>query len=60
MISYLTGPLLGNMRAGWMAEMGGLAFSVATGGVVCTLGVLACGFLLPAFWKYKSEGVAAA
>lgn len=56
MISYMTGPLLGNMRAGWMAEAGGTAFSVAAGGVVCTAGVLACIVLLPAFWKYRSVG----
>lgn len=56
MISYLTGPLLGNMRAGWMAEAGGTAFSIAAGGVVCTLGVVASVFFLPAFWRYRSIG----
>lgn len=56
MISYLTGPLLGNMRAGWMAEAGGTAFSIAAGGMVCTAGVVACAFLLPAFWNYRSIG----
>ncbi|MGZ3658562.1 MAG: MFS transporter, partial [Bdellovibrionota bacterium] len=55
MMSYLTGPLLGNMRAGWMAEAGGTGFSVAAGGMICTAGVVACAFLLPAFWKYRSE-----
>lgn len=56
MISYMTGPLLGNMRAGWMAEAGGTAFSIAAGGVVCTVGVVACAFILPAFWRYRSIG----
>jgi len=58
MISYLTGPLLGNMRAGWMAEAMGLGPSVALGGAICTLGVVACGFLLPAFWRYRSASSA--
>lgn len=56
MISYMTGPLLGNMRAGWMAEAGSVAFSITAGGLVCTVGVVACAFLLPAFWKYRSAG----
>lgn len=56
MISYLTGPLLGNMRAGWMAEAGGLALSITAGGLVCTAGVVACALLLPAFWSYRSIG----
>lgn len=56
MISYMTGPLLGNMRAGWMAEVGGTGFSVVAGGLVCTVGVVACASLLPAFWRYRSLG----
>jgi MFS family permease len=56
MISYMTGPLLGNMRAGWMAEAGGTEFSIVAGGIVCTAGVLACSFALPAFWRYRSVG----
>lgn len=56
MISYMTGPLLGNMRAGWMAEAGGTALSITVGGFVCTAGVVACAFLLPAFWNYRSIG----
>lgn len=53
MISYMSGPLMGNMRAGWMAGLGGVAFSVAAGGALCVAGVAACGFALPAFWKYR-------
>ena len=55
MISYMTGPLLGNMRAGWMAGMGGLTFSVAGGGVLCVSGVVVCGLLLPKFWRYQKK-----
>jgi MFS family permease len=52
-LSYMTGPLLGNMRAGFMAERFGLAPSIAWGGVLCVLCVAACVPLLPAFWRYR-------
>jgi MFS family permease len=55
MISYMTGPLLGNARAGWMASMRTVGFSIVTGGWVCVAGVLACIPLLPAFWRYRPE-----
>ena len=55
MISYMSGPLMGNMRAGWMAGFGGVAFSVAAGGALCVAGVAACGFALPAFWRYRGK-----
>jgi MFS family permease len=55
MISYLTGPLLGNMRAGWMAGAMGLGASIAWGGMICTAGVVLAGFLLPSFWHYRSK-----
>jgi MFS family permease len=53
MISYMTGPLLGNARAGWMASLRSVHFSIVTGGWVCIAGVLACIPLLPAFWRYR-------
>ncbi|HET7132126.1 MAG TPA: MFS transporter [Gammaproteobacteria bacterium] len=52
-LSYMTGPLLGNARAGFAAERFGLARSIVAGGVVCTLCVAACVPLLPAFWRYR-------
>jgi MFS family permease len=57
MISYMTGPLLGNARAGWMAGLRSIRFSIAGGGVICVLGVLACIPLLPAFWRYRRSPV---
>jgi MFS family permease len=57
MISYMTGPLLGNARAGWMASFRSLRFSISGGGVVCVAAVLACIPFLPAFWRYdRSAG----
>lgn len=57
-LSYMTGPLLGNARAGFMAERFGLARSITWGGLVCVAGVLACVPLLPAFWRYKKANQA--
>ncbi|HEY2380938.1 MAG TPA: MFS transporter [Terriglobia bacterium] len=60
MISYLSGPLLGNARAGWVASISSNAVSVVSGGVVCFAGVLLCIPLLPAFWNYRADRTPAA
>jgi MFS family permease len=52
-LSYMTGPLLGNARAGFMAERFGLARSIVWGGLLCVAGVAACVPVLPAFWRYR-------
>jgi MFS family permease len=54
MISYMTGPLVGNTRAGWMATAISTRFSIVGGGIICTAAVLLCIGLLPAFWRYRS------
>ncbi|WP_395704298.1 MFS transporter [Aquabacterium sp.] len=58
-LSYMSGPLLGNARAGFMAERFGIARSIAGGGMVCVIGVLACARWLPAFWRYRKPGTPA-
>ena len=55
-LSYMSGPLLGNARAGFMAEKLGLGRSIAVGGALCVAGVLACIPTLPRFWSYLSTG----
>ena len=54
-LSYMSGPLLGNARAGFMAERFGLARSIIWGGYLCVGCVLACVPLLPAFWRHKKS-----
>lgn len=54
MLSYLSGPLLGNLRAGLLAEQVSLRFSIVSGGLLCILGVVVCALCLPAFWRYHS------
>jgi MFS family permease len=53
MISYLSGPLIGNTRAGWVASISSNGYSIVSGGLICLAGVLICIPLLPAFWKYR-------
>jgi MFS family permease len=58
MISYMTGPLLGNARAGWMASLRSTRFSIVSGGWICLAAVLLCIPLLPAFWRYRPTQLA--
>nr|WP_091561738.1 MFS transporter [Micromonospora pattaloongensis] len=55
MISYSTGPLLGNMRAGLGARVVGIEGSVISGGVLCVLGTLALAAALPKFLRYDGR-----
>jgi MFS family permease len=55
MMSYMTGPLLGNARAGYFATRFDARTSIVSGGVLCVLGILLCIPLLPAFWRYRSD-----
>ncbi len=59
MLSYLTGPYLGNAEAGLVASRFGLRFSVVSGGVMCVLGSGLLALLLPKFISYDGrEGLA--
>ncbi len=55
MISYMTGPLLGNARAGWVAAHTSVPFSLWSGGLICMLGVIITSLLLPRFWNYRAS-----
>ncbi len=55
MLSYMTGPLLGNMRAGFMASKMGNFNAIFIGGVLCVFACLACIWIFPKFWSYRSE-----
>ena len=59
-LSYMTGPLLGNARAGFAAERFGLMSSIMWGGLLCVGFVAACAPGLPAFWRYRKPHAAAA
>jgi MFS family permease len=55
MVSYMSGPLLGHVEAGLVAGAFGVAASVVSGGVLCIVGVLACGASLPRFVRYDAR-----
>lgn len=55
MISYLSGPRLGDTRAGLIASAAGLTTAIVSGGFLCIAGVAVCCLCMPKFWKYQSE-----
>ena len=55
MISWSSGPLLGNAEAGFLAALAGVRASVVTGGIACVAGTAALAFALPRFWGYDSR-----
>jgi len=55
MVSYMSGPMLGHLEAGLAAAAFGVRASVVSGGVLCVVGVIVCGILLPKFIAYDSE-----
>ncbi|MDX1902061.1 MAG: MFS transporter [Gammaproteobacteria bacterium] len=57
MISYLSGPRLGDTEASLVASLFGVTASIVSGGVLCVVGVVLCCVYLPQFWKFKSEEV---
>jgi MFS family permease len=60
MISYTSGPTLGNFEAGALASLVGVRASVVSGGVMCVVGTGVILAFLPAFWRYDArERVAA-
>ncbi len=54
MISYMSGPLLGNARAGWVASLSSVPFSMWSGGLACVVAVIATSLAFPRFWEYRS------
>jgi MFS family permease len=58
MLSWSTGPTLGNARAGAVAAVAGLRGSIVIGGLMATAGCGAVAAALPGFWRYDArEGV---
>jgi hypothetical protein len=58
MVSYSSGPYLGNAEAGFAARMFGLQASVVSGGVLCVIGAGLLALLLPKFIRYDSRKAA--
>jgi MFS family permease len=57
MLSYTTGPLLGQLRSG-LAARWSITGSIVSGGILCVVGTVALAAALPAFLRYDGrEGV---
>ena len=55
MISWSSGPLLGDAEAGLLAALASVRASVVTGGIACVAGTVALAVALPRFWGYDSR-----
>jgi hypothetical protein len=59
MLSYSTGPTLGNVESGLAARAFGVGGSIVTGGIACVVGTIGLALLLPAFRRYDGrDGIA--
>ncbi len=56
MISYTSGPLLGQVESGVVASFAGVRASFVSGGVLCIAGCVAAALALPALWAYEKPG----
>jgi MFS family permease len=54
MLSWSSGPTLGNVEAGVAAALVGLRTSIVAGGVLCVVSAAALAAALPRFWRYDS------
>ncbi len=55
MLSYSSGPTLGNVEAGLLEALTGLRTSIVAGGGLCIIGTVALSALLPVFWRYDAR-----
>ena len=55
MLSYSIGPLGGQIRSGLVADRFGVRTAVASGGVLCVLGVIGTAAWLRGFWDYDER-----
>jgi MFS family permease len=55
MLSYSTGPTLGNLESGVAARFVGIGGSIVWGGVLCVAGTFALAAALPAFLRYDGR-----
>jgi MFS family permease len=55
MISWSSGPLLGNVEAGAVAALAGVRASVVSGGLACVAGTVALAVALPRLWRYDAR-----
>jgi len=58
MISYTSGPKLGDLEAGIVATLFNVRTSIVSGGILCVVGTVVISALIPQFIRYRgSEGI---
>ncbi|MDF2709063.1 MAG: transporter [Nonomuraea muscovyensis] len=55
LLSYASGPMLGNARAGLMADVGGIRLALGVGGLLCVAAVAGLGAALPGLRRYDAR-----
>lgn len=55
LLSYSIGPQLGQVRSSLIASLTSLRFSIASGGILCVIGVAAAAAFLPAMWSFDAR-----
>jgi len=55
MISYTSGPTLGNVEAGVVASLAGVQASIVSGGVLCVAGTVLLSATMRRFWRYTAQ-----
>jgi len=55
MLSYSSGPTLGNVEAGLAEAIAGLRVSIVFGGAACVVGTVALATAMPRLWRYDSR-----
>jgi len=54
LLSYSSGPTLGNVESGLVETFAGLRTAVVSGGILCVFGCALVSLALPAFWRYNA------
>lgn len=54
LLSYSSGPTLGNVESGLVESFAGLRAAIVSGGVLCVVGSALLSLALPAFWRYDA------
>jgi hypothetical protein len=55
LLSYSSGPLLGNTESGLVAALASVRASVVSGGLLCVAGCALCALLLPGFRAFDDR-----
>lgn len=56
LLSYSSGPTLGNVESGLVESLAGLRASIMSGGIACVAGTVLVATAIPAFWNYRATG----